>query len=247
MSDWNFFPANDQALHLDGTSQYAYLANPSFQADSAGAISMWVRINTALTSDGAYALMSLSDSGTKVGTYGRFLLFSARRSAGFGNTNTYLDLAYTGAGSNVACKSGSTVLPTGSWFNVITGSSSKLYFGGSEETTYQYWNPVHITTPVWYSGVAGSNHDLAFGNNRLASAATASYSPIDICKVMYLSGRTFTGTEAAEVAALGVDGDMSSLSMYASLSPLYPFDGDANDSIGTQHLTLVGSPTYTDV
>ena len=229
-----------QAMHLDGSTQYAWKADPTFKDDSAGGISFWFRLTATLAADGAMIIFSMGDAGAKVGTYGKSISFGLRRNTALG-TGTFLDILSIPSGSSPTYdKAGSTPLSAGVWYNAISGSDGKIYLNGVEET-YQYWTG-HFTSG-WFNSFTATNKDLAVGASRKAGS-TAAFFGGDLMNVNYLPGRSFTSTEAAEIYAAGMSAPPSSLSMYASLAPIWTFNGNTNDLLNVENLTAVASPTY---
>lgn len=231
-----------QAMHLDGTSQYAWKANSTFKDASAGGVSIWFRLTATLAANGATTLFCVADSGTQVGTFGKYIFFCARRNNAAFGTGTYLDITSIPTGSSpVLTKSGSTALSAGVWYNVIFGSDGKIYLNGVEEI-YQYRSGAYYTSG-WFSMFTATNKDLAVGAQKKAGSPSAFFGG-DLMNMNYLPGRSFTSTEAAEIYAAEKCAPPSSLSMYASLAPIYTFNGNTNDLLNVENLTAVASPTY---
>lgn len=231
-----------QAIHFDGTSRYAWKANPTFKNASAGGVSIWFRLTATFTSNGGRFLFTMADSGTLVGTYGKFIAFGVRRNSALG-TGTFLDILSIPSGSSPTYgKVGSTPLSAGVWYNAIFGSDGKIYLNGVEET-YQYWTN-HFTSG-WFNSFTATNKDLGVGAMRIAGSPSNFFFG-DMMNVNYLPGRPFTSTEAAEIYAAGMSAPPSTLSMYASLAPIYTFNGNTDDLLGAENLTAVASPTFID-
>ncbi len=228
-----------QAMHLDGTSQYAWKANPTFKNDSAGGISLWVRANSLLSSYGTTGIVTMADS---AGGATKFMSFDLRRNSGFpSSTSTYIGITDFHAGSPVAYGYSPTAISASAWLNAIFGSDGSLYINGSLQTLIK---PIGLLLGAgWYNSISAANKDFAIGARRLAGVAS-NFSAIDIMNVNYLPGRSFTSTEAAEIYAAGKCADPSTLSMYASLAPIYTFNGNTNDLLNVENLTAVASPTY---
>lgn len=229
-----------QAMHIDGTSQYAWRANPSFKNASAGGVSIWVRANSLLSSAGTTGIVTMADS---AGGAKKFMSFDLRRNSGFpSSTSTYIGITdyHTGTGVGVYGYS-PTAISASVWINAVFGSDGNLYINGSLQTLI---SPSGLLLGAgWYNSISAGNKDFAIGARRLAGVAS-SFSAIDIMNVNYLPGRSFTSTEAAEIYAAKKCAPPSSLSMYASLAPIYTFNGNTNDLLNVENLTAVASPTY---
>lgn len=244
MSDWNFFPANDQALRLDGVSQLAYRNNPSFRGNTAGAISMWVRVNALLPSTGVADIISCSNSASGAT---ETLVFGLRRHPGFPDPSaTYIGLTQYAQGSSglLGMAYAPTPASTGGVDHYVFGSSGKVYLNSVLQSTIRPAGSAPGT--VWFGDISGSNRDLAIGGRRIGGTP-GMFSQVDVLEVLYLPNRVFTGTEVSEIHGKGMGADFESLSMYSELAMVLPFDGDANDIKGSNHFTLESTATPTPV
>jgi hypothetical protein len=233
-----------KALHLDGTSQYVWKADPSFKDDSAGSFAVWIRINTLLTTDMSMALCSLADAGTQVGSFGKSIAFDVRRNAGYGNGNNYLDITFIPDGSNPTEKSGSTPLTADTWMHVYFDSDGKICLNGVEET-YQYWSTHHFTAG-WFSDSVSANKDFAIGARRVPGSAV-NFADVDFNNWCYYS-RALTFTEVELLAAdMSVDPALAAPTAASALVSRWDFEGNANDAIGSNNATEVDSPIYVDI
>ena len=235
-----------KAIRFNGTSQYAWVHNPACHTETQGAMAFWIKFNAINTVDGVKRVISLhvSDPGNN-----SLYIFGLRRIVNYGNSNNYLDITYRQTnGGAVYATSGSTPISAGTQLHVAFGSDGVIYLNGVAESANN-WKSDHLDMAAsnpnyWFGGISGSNHDLAIAVGRLAGSPSGNYGSFDMAKLLHLPGRPFTATEAAEIYAAGIGGDPALLSMYASLAPIYLFNGDGDDSIGTEDLTMVGSPTY---
>lgn len=243
MSNWLYWPAtypDTKALHLDGASQYTWKADPSFKNDTAGAWSSWVRINTLLTTDGAYTLICVADSGALVGNGKQFWFAIRRAAAQFGNTNNYLEFISLPLGTTTYVKDGSTPLAAGTWYHVAFQSDGKIYLNGVEET-YQYRLGGHYTSG-WYALFTATDKDVSIGARRLAGSPN-NYSAVDFNNTLYFN-RSLTSTEVTEIYTAGMGADPSLLSSASAIVSQYNFEGDVTDAKAVNNLTAVATPTY---
>lgn len=193
------------ALRLNGVDKYAYIPNPSFRTDTAGAISFWFRLPELLTSPGNIPLFRLvsEDSGGDAGYF-----FVVRRHNGYADpTKNYLDIVYRATnGATPSSKSGSTPLSANAWYNAVTGSDGKIYVNSAEEV-YQRWNlgfPLYTTG--WFSGVTATAMAAVIASNRIGGVET-NYGKVDVNDMIYLPGRDFTPAEVSEIHSKGMGAD----------------------------------------
>lgn len=227
------------ALRFNGIDKYAYIPNPSFRTDTAGAFSFWFRLPELLTSQGTIPLFYLDseDSGNNAGYF-----FLVRRNNGYADpTKNYLDMAYRGTnGATPSYKSGSTPLAANTWYHVTPGSDGKIYLNSAEEV-YQRWSmgfPLYTTG--WFGGVTATNKAAVIGSNRIGGVVT-NYGKVDINDMIYLPGRDFTPAEVSEIHSKGMGADPRLMSFGgASGLMAWDFEKRLTPVIGSMANTFTG-------
>lgn len=239
----SIFP-NDFARRYNGTSQCDWLANPASMNDTVGAVSFWFYVPVLLTGNGLYPIYSLSDSGPKVGAFGRFISIGIRRVTGYGNTNNYLDVTFVGNGSSVFVKSNSTPISAAGWYHGVVTSNAEIYLNAATPAYTAKWSTYNWVGGQWFGSVGGTNKDLAIASNRLAGVVT-NYGRVDLNEVIYLSAVP-TSTEVGLLYNGGTPPDPASLpsTLQAKISVYRGFENTLVPVIGSGTLTAVGSPTY---
>ena len=236
----------DYARRYNGTSQYDWLANPANMNDTVGAVSFWFYVPVLLTSDGAILIYLISDSGTKVGSFGRLLSIVVRRNSGYGNTNHYLDVTFIATGSlPILTKSNSTAISAAGWYHAVVTSDAEIYINAATPSYTPRWNGgAPWVAGQWFGSVGGTNKDLAIASNRLAGVVT-NYGRVDLNEVIYLSAVP-TSTEVAELYGDGSIPNPASFSLALrnKISVYRSFEQTLVPVIGSGTLTAVGSPTY---
>ena len=235
---------NNYARRYNGTSQYDWLANPGNMNDTVGAVSFWFYVPVLLTGNGTYPIYVLADSGTKVGTAGRFLFIGIRRnSVGYGNTNNYLDVTYSGSGTTVYAKSNSTPLAAATWYHASVSSDGDIILNAATPS-YIIWSGGSYWTGQWFGTIGGTNKDLAIGATRLAGALT-SYGRVDVNEVIYLNAVP-TSTEVSLLYNGGTPPDPGLLpsTLQAKISVYLGFENTLVPFIGYGTPTAVGPASY---
>ena len=234
----------DYARRYSGTGQYDWLANPVNMNDTVGAVSFWFYVPVLLTGNGLYPIYCLSDSGPKVGTFGRSIAIGIRRNTAYGNTNNYLDVTFIGSGSSVFVKSNSTPISAAGWYHGVVTSDAEIYLNAATPAYTAKWSANNWVGGQWFGSVGGTDKDLALGAARL-SGTVGSYGRIDLNEVIYLNAVP-TSTEVAELYGGGSIPNPASFSLGLrnKISVYRGFEKTLVPIIGSGTLTAVGSPTY---
>ena len=231
-------------MQTNGTTQYAYVDNPTFKSNTQGALSFWSFPTSILTSEGLDALISYGDTS---GSNNSLLLISQRWSVLAGSyPRPDILTRTTNDGANNTGIAAYTV--TSAWrHNVIqtNGTTWQWYINGVLQTTNSW---LGTNTGDWFGDISGTNHRLVFGANYRAGVIPA-YGANKQLQAIYFNAPLTAG----EVTALyngGTPRTLRGMTFGATPISWWEFGGRADtgstvrDRIGTNHLTVVGSPTY---
>lgn len=229
------------AVRFNGTSQYAWRANPEYKSWTAGAIGMWVRFPALLASDGVLRIFSIRGTGTG----SEYWTLSLRRNAsGYGNTNCYIDIAvYDGGTAARVTRSNNTPIAANTWYHIGAGSGGNLLVnaGGSLIN----WSSPNWTGQ-WFGAQGYTTPNAAFGADRVGTVASI-FGRVDINNVI-IPDRAITGTEWMEHYNAGMAGDPRRLSFASAIKHGYGMESSPRDDYGVgaanEPLTLVGTPLF---
>lgn len=229
---------------FNGTDEHAYHDDPSFDANTAGAWSFWVKIDAVFGSDSVDGVIGFGVR--DAGNNSQFFI-GPRRNAATG-TGTYMNITHRPTHNATAngVSAVTTALSAGVWYHVVAqsnGTAWSMYINGTAQTI-TVWS-LGTNTGDWYGDVSGSDHRFAIGANYVSNAiGTAVYAGL-VDEVVYLPGRVFTGAEVTEIYNAGVPKNPHRLSMASELTTWYRM-GDSRDDattiydeIGSNNLTLV--------
>jgi hypothetical protein len=246
MRRWRYFedggappPAGlTQCLRCDGTSQLAYVSDPAFAAASVGTFYCWVRVNDLLSSSGTAGIVTLANS--SVGGTG-FISLDIRRDAGLpSSTSTYIGVTDFKTGSGVKDGYAPDAISANAWILIGNDSNGALYKDGTVQSAIQYSGSA--LSSGWYNSAQGSNHDVAIGGRRVASA-NSNFVSADIGHNRHVN-RVLTTDEWAELYVAGPTGDPSTLSFASDFSGGYNLNASLASIVSGEDLTAIGSPTY---
>ena len=225
----------------NGTTQYAYIDNPSFKADTAGSMIIRIRVNSLLGANGVKGFVGFGNNDAN----DAFLAFRQVRSAVTSNQNRFqiFDRRTNGGATNT--QNGGTALAAGTMYMTVisgNGTSSKMTMNNVAQSLSG------TNTGTWLGHIAGTDLRLTFGCSWL-TGATGVLNDANFADIAYVN-RELTTTELTKLYNGGNPIDISRMGLGTDLKSRWIF-GDRGytggatilDRIGTNNLTMVGSPT----
>lgn len=229
-----------RCAEFNGVDEYMQRTGAlSFRSDTAGAMSMWIRIPATFGSDQVqiYGVFYVSDNNR--------LVFGVRRIAATG-TGTFFSLATYQGGVTRAYSATTTALTANTWFHVVlqsTGTSYEVYINGTIQTL-TIWSATQGNTGDWFGDLSGPSVRLQFGANYVSGAPNLYYAG-RLNEFVYVGGRALTAGEVTETYNGGTPLNPNKLSYASDIDAWWRF-GDSRDNattmfdeIGTNDLTLV--------
>lgn len=223
---------------MNGSDEYVYKDDPSFEGDTAGAIALRFRAATLLGANGSKAILSM---GVRDAGNSSFIGLRQFRGATTSNQNRLQVIRSGGGAGNYF---GGTALAATTWYSVVlqsTGSAWSIYLNGAAETLT---NVSGSNTGDWFGDISGTDHRLTFGAQFVANAP-GGYNDCRVNECIYVGGRVLTGAEITEWHNAGVTKNPHRLSFRADIDSWWRF-GDSRDSattiydeVGSNDLTLV--------
>ena len=232
---------NAECADFNGTDEYmSRTGTLSFRSDTAGAWSMWVRIDNTFAADGARFIMGLGTSGTNR------LIFGVRRIATTGSS-TYFTWITTRGGVTRGYSATTTALAANTWYHVVFQSSGTAYscsVNGTSQTITQ-WTGAAANTGDWFGDHTGTDPWFTVGVlNGPTSALGTLFFEGRLDEFLYLPGRAMTAPEVTEIYNGGVPQNPHKLSFASELTTWYRF-GDSRDSATTVFDELSGANDLT--
>jgi hypothetical protein len=246
--------SNTKAMKTNGVDQLAYIDNPTFRADTAGAFSFWYKPTTLLSSTGRKGIIAV---GQKSATAG-FFWITQRRNASTSPANTpLLEVGFRAAtAGTVDLITANGTLVAGRrehWVVQSSGSAITIYRNGVLQTL-NVWSGTN--TGKWMGGLSEASHRLTIGSE-FVSNASINYGDQEIDEVQYFN-RVLTGSEITELYNLGSPVNVRKLfsvhptmatacQMYVRCGERYT-SGVMRNRIGSSanDWTLVGPPTIVE-
>lgn len=239
--------SNLWALRLNGTTQYGYVNNPTFKANTTGCFSFWFKLDALFGSDGVQTFFSL---GVNSGSNNSAMLIGVRRNSATG-TGTYLSIqARTTNGGTTNGYSGTTTpLVAGTWMYAEVESNGTSWAMRVNNISQTMTNWIGTTnTGDWLGDISGSDHKLTVGNNYVSNAIAASWYAGVIDEISYFD-RTLTGPESTLLYNGGTPRNVSRIGLGTALKEWWRM-GDRGDTtsniigrINANNLALVNTPT----
>ena len=230
-----------KAMITDGATQYAYVDNPSWKADTAGSMIIRIRVNSLLGANGAKGFVGFGNNDAN----DAFLAFRQVRTAVTSNQNRFQIIDRRTNGGAVNTQSGGTALTAGTMYlTVISGNGTT-----SKITTNNVAQTLNGTnTGTWLGHIAGTDLRMTFGCIWVANTPSM-FIDGNFADIAYVN-RELTTAELTKLYNGGNPIDISRMGLGADLKSRWIF-GDRGytggetilDRIGTNHLTMVGSPT----
>ena len=238
---------NTLALQTNGTTQYAYIDNPSWKADTSGAISFWTTIPSLLGANGSKIMLGY---GANDAANNAMWSFRQVRNSGLPTTNNYLAIIVRNphAGTVNYLAATTTPLVAGTRYHVVVssnGSAASIWINGVAQT---------ITTLVgsnlgtWFGHIAGANHRFTVGCGWIANAALIFYGG-KTDEINYFD-RALTAGEITSLYNGGTPVNPHRFD-FISACQMWLRCGDSRDDattlydeVGSNNFTLVGSPSY---
>ena len=240
------------ATRFNGSTQGAYVDNPSFKNDTTGSFSMWIRQYSPLTSAGARTILSLGESG---GSY--FWMMGQRWSSSgtLATPNQPIFETYTSvpAPNNQASYPPTYIIPATTRLHVVCQSAG---LGNFQDW---YINGVLYTAGFWFdqSGTqaakgAWMNWATVHGANRFSvayrTAGAPNYNDLQMDELSYVN-RVRTPAEVAAEYNAGAGRNPLAIGYGSALKNWWRMGegdiaGTIYDRIGADHLTTIAAPTY---
>jgi len=238
---------NALAMDMNGTTQYGYVNNPTFKANTTGCFSFWFKLDALFGSDGIQTFFSL---GVNSVSNNSAMLIGVRRNSATG-TGTYLSIqARTTNGGTTNGYSGTTTpLVAGSWMYAeveSNGTSWAMRVNNVSQTMTNWFGTTN--TGDWLGDISGSDHKLTVGNNYVSNALGPSWFAGVLDEINYFD-RTLIGPESLLLYNAGVPRNPYRLYAGSNWKSWWRC-GDSRDTnailydeIGTNNITLVNTPT----
>ena len=232
---------DDYAVQYNGTDNGHYIDNPANKSNSAGCWAMDVMVKTMPAYPVASVILSLRTNN------GGVFLISARKHAGYGDTNARFDIAavaYTGQSTYGSGGDTTKPLPN-TWYRLVVQSNGKMYINGVEQVLND-WGSGNWTGQ-WHSYMTGASAwRLNIGMNWVPGVGSpASYGNVRINNLISYNA-SLTAAEALADHNGGVAFDRrSNADLNAKLVEFWRFDENGNAEINSgNNLTAYGTPTY---
>jgi hypothetical protein len=238
------------AANFNGTDEYAYVDDPSFEADQAGALCFRYRPATVHAANGFEGIIGF---GVRDAGNDSVMRLSLRRHSSYGHTNNRLEFSsrLTHGGLSKLYL-GSTNISAATTYSVViqsNGSTVSLYLNGAIETFLLRESSIGSVANTtndgqWLGDVSGTDHRLAFGAGYFSNAVSM-WNDCRLNECIYVGGRALTGAEITEWHNAGVTRNPHRLSFRADVDSWWRF-GDSRDTgstiydeIGSNNLTTV--------
>lgn len=240
-----------KATNFNGSSQYAYVDNPSFKTDTQGAFAFWYKPTTVLS---ATALKTTVGYGVRDVGNDSLLQFVQRW-----NTSPSILAPYksqpipevlarkTNGGTNNAAY-GNHIFVAATWVHWViqsNGTAWTHYINGASVGATAW---IGTNTGDWLGDISGSDHRLVFGG-RFRSNVADNFDDNQTNEAIYVN-RPLTSGEITTLYNGGTPPNIRGVGLGSALKSWWRFGdrGDTSslilDRIGTNHLTTVGSPTF---
>lgn len=239
---------DNYCLRADGAAVYGYRANPDYQTDTAGALSLWVRFPALLTVAGIIPIASFNDSASgNDATLNIFL----RKSAGYADGQQHIEVLYRATnGATPSSSSHPTVIAANTWYHIAIGSAGNVVVNGNISSPIKWFSSYAFWTGQWYGTISGTNHDMAFAAIRRAGSVL-NYGQCDVNQALYFN-RALVSAEWGEINTKGMGCDPRrytfldpSYAGYATLRHGYGFESSGRDDYGVgaanEPLTMVSA------
>ena len=228
------------AIQFNGSTQYAYIDNPSFAGNTQGCFAFRLTPIVLPTLGSRSGIIGFAPN--TAGNDSFFWISQRYSSAPFGSFPR-LELGTRKVnGGAFDLLDGSSTLVAGATISVVVqsnGTTSFLYINGVAQTVSRISGS---NAGNWLGDISGATKRLTFGcewfNNALLNPGNEKMN-----NALYVS-RTLTGPEITEWHNGGTPNNPNRLSFRPDIVSSWRFENNLLDSIGTNHLTPVGSPTY---
>lgn len=234
---------NALCADFNGTNEYmSRTGTLSFRSDTAGAWSMWVRIDNTFGAPGQQMTLSF----TPVTSGQDRMTFGPRRIAATG-TGTFFSIVSLVGGAAVGYSGTTTALTAGAWHHVVmqsSGTAWSMYVDGVLQTLTR-WSALGSNTGEWFGDHSGTGGQFML-SGQINGSVLSNFFDGRLDEYLYLSGRIFTAGEVASLYNSGTRTNPRKLaSIQADLVTWWRM-GDSRDSattvfdeVGANDLTLV--------
>lgn len=232
------------ALETNGSTRYAHVLNPSFKADTQGAMIGWVYLPALFGVNRQDCIWGYGPDETN----SSHLRFRQNRSASTSNQNRWQLLTKATDGGTLNSLVSSVALTAPKWYCVVLqsdGSTTSLYV---DNVLQAIPATSGSNNGLWFGGVSGTNHTLCFGAAWLNGAFSNPWAG-RVNEFAYVN-RPLTTGEITALYNAGTPRNPHRLALGSDLKSWWRFgdsrdtSGTVYDEIGTNNLTLVGSPSY---
>lgn len=231
-----------KAMITNGTSQYAYIDNPSFKADTAGSMIIRIRVNSLLGANGNKGIIGL---GVNSGSNDSLFAIRQVRGTATSNQNRFQVVTRLTNGGAVNTLNCGTALAAGTMYLVVfsgNGTTSKITTNNVAQTLSG------TNTGVWLGHISGSDMRLTFAATWWSNAVNT-YNDCNLADAAYVNRelttaehtKLYNGGNPIDISRMGLGTDLKSRWIFGDRG--YTGGATILDRIGTNHLTMVGSPT----
>lgn len=237
------------AASMNGTDEYVYRDDPSFKAQTQGAISFWLKPTTVFGANGTKTLLSM---GVKSGSDNSFIDLALTRNSSWGTTDNRLEVRVRPTnGSTTRRYFGSSAFSAGSLYHIVwqsNGTTTTVYVNGVSQTFILRSGTANASSNTtnqgeWFGDVAGTDHRFIFGSTLISNALSA-FTDARFDEAAYFS-RVLSGGEVTWIYNAGVPRNLHRGEFGSDLQHWWRM-GDSRDSattiydeIGSDNLTLV--------
>ena len=233
---------NARCAEFNGVDEYMVRTGSlSFRSDTAGAWSMWIRLDALFTSAGQQMTLAF----TPVTSGQDRMTFGPRRIAAT-DTGTYFSIVSIVGGATVGYSGTTTALTAGVWHHIVVqsnGSAWSMYVDGVAQTLTR-WSGSGSNTGDWFGDHSGTGGQFML-SGQINGSVLSNFFDGRLDEYLYLPGRALTAGEVTAIYNSGTPSNPHKLSFGSEVAAWWRF-GDSRDSattmydeIGSNDLTLV--------
>lgn len=229
--------SSGKAIAFNGTDDLAYIDDPGFADDSAGAWAFDLYVPSFPVGDFFYYALCMVTDNTTAGN--SFILGVQAQNASWGDTSPrFVWQGWNTSVNNWGRLAATTTLPSAAtWYHVVVQSGRKIYINGINQTLVKHPSGADLLSTSWMGSNPASTHrTVAIGGKRNTNGTMSSQSPLWKDNLMYIN-RPLTDAEATEDYNGGVPFSPAARSFYSDIANVWLFEDDLTDGKGSENLT----------